>query len=1217
MDLVRWCISRPVSVTVGVILIVMFGLIGVTSIPIQLAPNVDRPEIKVATNWPGRSPEEVVDKITKEQEERLKSVKNLRSMRSVSREGASEISLEFYLDADLNRALQEVSDALRQVPEYPDDVDEPTIEAVTGAAESAIAWIIVDLDPAVAAQYPDFDITTLYDAMDKQVKPFVERIGGVAEVNVYGGREREMQVLVDPVKLAQRGLSYGDLAAALRDENNNVSAGTIAEGKRDYRIRVIGQFESEPDILNTVIAWRDGGPVYVRDVAEVRLDHVKKRGFVRSLGQPALAMNCIRQTNANVMEVMADLRVVLDQVRADVLPRLDPVVGQHLRMRQVYDETIYIDSAISLVLNNLWIGGLLATFVLMLFLRSFVATGIVAIAIPISVIGTFLVLLALGRTLNVISLAGLAFATGMVVDNAIVVLENTFRHRQMGKAPMRAALDGGREVWGAMVASTLTTVAVFIPVLTIQEEAGQLFRDISLAIVASVLLSLFVAITVIPPASARWFGKYTAPHHYGPVRRAIMSLFGIATVLSMAAKWYGRTLFWLMNEWRAWTLRPLLILTLMALSLFGAWKLAPPLDYLPAGNRNLVFGGLLIPPGYSVEQMEEIAERIEAKVRPYMEAAQDPTKVAGLEPIPRFPTIDPATGKPVPQPPYEPIPVDNNFIGAFNGGMFTGATSMIPDKVLPIGQLLTNAMSTIPDSFGGASQSSLFGRGPAGGGGNTIDVEISGPNLDRVKAATSAMFYALGSQAQYGFQRVRPDPANFSLQQNETRIKVSSLGSELGLRTSDVGTAARALFDGAYVGDFRTLGDTIDMRLLPSGGKLGYRDLLADVPIATPAGPVVPIASVVTITEGLAPQEIQRIEELPSVTLRIQPPQGVPLQAVMDDIRNNYVAPLETQGLLDSSMSVRMEGTAAKLDEVKAALIGREASADRASWRNAADLVLGAAMLVALGVSAWGFVRSVRNRRIDFFYGALGVLGLAAVVTGIGFLLVENPQLVFARMIWALAVTYLLMCALYESFVYPMVIMFSVPLAIVGGFAALRIVHNWTAANPMINTQNLDVLTMLGFIILIGVVVNNAILIVHQALALMRGEADTQRGRHEALPPLSAIAEATHSRIRPIFMTATTSVLGMLPLVLFPGAGSELYRGLGAVVCGGMIVSTVFTLIVVPLTLSIVVQMMQGVNALVGRTGNVAARFELDEAMASTAVEEPKVRPRHPETVSV
>jgi HAE1 family hydrophobic/amphiphilic exporter-1 len=564
------------------------------------------------------------------------------------------------------------------------------------------------------------------------------------------------------------------------------------------------------------------------------------------------------------------------------------------------------------------------------------------------------------------------------------------------------------------------------------------------------------------------------------------------------------------------------------------------------------------------------------------------------------------------------VPIANFFIGSFNGGMFVGATSAVEEKVLPIGQLLTNSMNTTPDAFGGAAQSSLFGNGINGG--NTIDVEISGPSLVRVKSAAHAMFGSLtmGEKSkQYGFARVRPDPANFTLQQPETRVEVSPLGSELGLRTADVGTAVQALFDGAYAGDFRTLGDTIDIRLLPAGGRLQFREALADVPMATPVGRVVPLASLVKITEGLAPQEIQRIEELPSVTLRIRPPEGLPLKAVMDDIRVNHIEPLEQSGLIDSTMAVRLQGSAAKLDEVTAALIGGAPEGGRAVWQKGLDTAIIGGLLVGIGIAVWAFVRAARNRRTDFFYGGLGVLALVVLGAGTALLFTENPNLIFARMVWALAVTYLLMCALYESFIYPIVIMFSVPLAIVGGFAALRLVHNWTALDPTINTQNLDVLTMLGFVILIGVVVNNAILIVHQALALMRGTADTQRGHHEALPPLSAIAEATHTRIRPIFMTATTSVLGMLPLVLFPGAGSELYRGLGAVVCGGLIVSTIFTLLVVPLTMSITVQMMEGVNALLGRKPMFIGGRAIEPAHAHSAGARERHPAPEPEPVSV
>jgi HAE1 family hydrophobic/amphiphilic exporter-1 len=1187
MDLVRLSIDKPVGVTVGVLLLVLFGLIGLTAIPVQLTPTVDRPEITVTTSWPGRSPQEIVDEITKEQEERLKNVTNLKTMTSVSSEGESVITLEFYIGTDVSRALQETSDALRQVPDYPDEVDEPTIKAADGASENAIAWIIIDVDPAAAARYPGFDITTLFDRLDKDVKPFLERIDGVAEVNIYGGREREVRVLADNEALALRGLNIGDVISALRGENTNVSAGSIAEGKRDYRVRVVGQFQTEEDVLTTVVAYRDGKPVYVRDVAQVEFGHTKHRGFVRAFGAPCIAMNCIRQSGANVVDVMEELRERLDEVRAEILPRLDAEVGPHLRLRQVYDETTYITSSIGLVTSNLWFGGAIAAVVLLLFLRSFVMTGVIALAIPISVVGTFLVLLGLGRTLNVVSLAGLAFAVGMVVDNAIVVLENIARRLQLGDPPMQAAYRGGREVWGAILASTLTTVAVFIPVLTIEEEAGQLFRDIAIAIVASVSLSLLVSITLVPAACSRWL---RAPSRRAtPARTAWSELFGLGTALGGLTAAFSRLLARLQRGVLGWTLRPAIVVAMAGLSIAGSMLLAPPLDYLPAGNRNLVFGGMLIPPGLSVEQMTEYAERIESQVLPYMSHTLEAQgrDIASLSPIP----LDFGGSS------YAPVAVENFFIGAFGGGMFAGATSASEQVVIPVGQLLTNAMNTLPDTFGGAQQSSLFGRGV--GGGNTVNIEIMGPELARVVAAAQEIMFAAGNDELYGWGRVRPDPGNYNLGQPEVQVELTALARELGLSTRAVGTAVRGLFDGAYVDDFRLAGEAVDMVVLPSGGELSHLEQMGEIPVATPAGPVVPLDSLVVADRLNAPQAIQRVEELPAVKLLITPPPGMAVQDVIEDVSQRFIQPVRDRGLIDRTMRVRLEGTAAKLDEVQQALFGTSlTSAGSGGGASGAGRVavyagLGLAVLGLLA-SLYGFVRAIGSGRTVFGYGGVGLLVVLAGVGGALAIVGMTPELAMARFVWALLVTYLLMCALFESFVYPFVIMFTVPLAVVGGFGGLAIVHATTAADPTIATQQLDVLTMLGFVILVGVVVNNAILIVHQALNFMRGIGESADDRIEAMPAAEAISESVRTRVRPIFMSTLTSVGGMLPLVLVPGAGSEMYRGLGSVVVGGLVVSTVFTLVLVPLMLGLAIDMGRGVKELLrgrergGATGGVA-----------------------------
>ncbi len=1158
MDIVGFSISKPVTVTVTVLLVVMFGLIGLKAIPIQLTPTVDQPVVTVQTNWPGRSPQEIVDDITKEQEERLKNVENLKSMTSASTDGGATITLEFTLGTNIDQAKQDVSDALRQVPDYPQDVTQPTITAADGAGQNAIAWIILDLSPEGQKLFPDFDITTLQHAAEKRIQPMLERIDGVAQVNVFGGRQPEVHLRLDPIALAQRQLSAQEVIQAVRQQNQNTSAGSIAEGKRDYRIRVMGQYTSVDEILATVITYRNGLPVYVHDVGDAQITHARQRGFVRSLGSPSLAINMIRQTDANVMDLMAEARQRLDEIRRDVLPTLNPQVGKYLRLRQVYDETDYITSAINLVTNNLWIGGLIAAGVLLLFLRSFIATGVIALAIPISVIGTFLVLLGLGRTLNVVSLAGLAFAVGMVVDNAIVVLENIHRRLQLGDSPMQAAHTGGREVWGAILASTLTTIAVFVPILTIQEEAGQLFRDISLAIVASVTLSLIVSITVIPAACSRWLRPHAPSRAF--ILKPLQSLFGLAFVATLITDRLSRGIAWLNRGWAGFTLRPGIVLAMTAISLFGAAQMMPPLDYLPAGNRNLVFGGLLIPPAYSVAQMRSIAERIEDRMRPYLVAdINDPDSVASLAPIPRW-----GAGKP-----FDAVPVENMFIGAFGGTMFCGATSQDPQRVIPIGTLLSNAMQ-IPDTYGGAGQSSIFGRNV--GGSSSINVDISGPDLSRVTAAASMMFGE--SMGVFGPRNVGANPANFNLSQQEWRVRINEAGRELGITATDLGLSVRGLVDGVLIGDYQLMGDPVDLIAISKPGSLAAKESLASIPITTPAGRVVPLDMVADISPSLAPQQIRRVEEQSAVTISIKNQPGTTVQETIALINEQLIAPTRAAGLIDSTMRVKLTGTAARLDEVKTALFGSSTAAPdkrvviTTRWIGIGVAILG--LVLGLVIAA----RSMHQPKR--LYGSAGVVLLSILVGLIVIALGMAPELATARFVWALVVTYLLMCALFESFSYPFVIMLSVPLAIVGGFAGLRFVHNWTAADPTIAPQQFDVLTMLGFVILVGVVVNNAILIVHRARALMQGDSTTSP-MPPPMPPELAIAQSVRSRVRPIFMSTLTSVGGMLPLVLVPGAGSEMYRGLGSVVIGGLLIATIFTLLLVPLMLGLIVDMRQGI----------------------------------------
>lgn len=1087
MDYIRFAIDNPVKVTVGVILLMLFGFLSLFAIPIQLVPNVDRPVITVQTNWTGRSPEEIEREVIEEQEDKLKAVTNLRKMVATASQGRGEIELEFYIGIDMTRALQEVSDKLREVPSYPADVDEPVISAASAASENAIAWIILD------STDPDFDVQSFYDFADKRIKPYLERVQGLARINIYGGREREVHIRVDPVKLAQRGITYSEFSSALRRENLNISAGDLADGRLDVRIRAVGQYDNLDAILRTVVAYTDGGPVRVSDVATAELTLEKRRSFVRANGKSAMAINGIRETGSNVMDVMKQLRVRIHDVNENVLKQYEND-RYGLRLRQVYDETVYIDDAINLVLVNLVVGGSLAALVLLLFLRTIRPTVIISFAIPISVVGTFVAMVAFGRNLNVISLAGLAFAVGMVVDNAIVVLENIDRHLGMGEKPFVAAYKGAKEVWGAIIASTLTTLAVFVPVLTVEEEAGQLFRDIALAICAAVTLSLIVSVTVIPSASAHWLKAHNEGR--SKIKRVFKSMFGLAPLLDWFVVRFAALIYWLTDRrFSRWSLRLGIVAAFVVVSLGGAWILMPPTTYLPNGNRNLVFGIMFAPPAYTLDQNQFIGERVEKNVRPYWEA-KSIEEATNIRPV-----LNMFTQQPYPRVP----PIENYFFVSFSGTIFMGCSSGDKQLVEPLGAALSQAMGDIPGAFGFAQQTSLFGRGI--GGGNSIDVEVSGNDLTQLRRSADAMYNAL--TARFGYLAVRPTPLNFNLAGPELQVRTDYVrASELGINTDELGLAVSALVDGAIVGDYRYEGDSIDLRIVRDPNIPLTPDKLAEVPLAyrdrTGKVGTIPLSAVASLVQTDSPQQISRIEQLRSVTFQVMPPQEIPLETATDEIAA-MTETLRASQQLAPGIEVNQAGTADKLVQVRNTLLGH--------W-----------------------------------YG-WNTQSLFSLVT--------------SRIFLALLITYLLMAALFESWLYPFVIMFTVPLATVGGFIGLSIVHYFEPK------QQLDLLTMLGFVILIGVVVNNAILLVHQSLNFMRGVAEVEGGKAEVMVPRDAIREAVRTRTRPIFMTTLTSVCGMLPLVVMPGSGSELYRGLGSVVTGGLFCATVFTLVVVPLVFSL------------------------------------------------
>jgi HAE1 family hydrophobic/amphiphilic exporter-1 len=1115
MNLLKLVVRQPVTVSVGMILIMLAGVLSVQRIPVQLTPTVEDTVVTVQTFWEGASPDEIEQEIVDKQEEKLQGLQSLKQMTSTSSQANGTIRLEFQTGTPKEEALREVSDKLREVPDYPENTDEPVVLATDRMNRDYIAWIVF------GTTTPDtFDIRAMQDFAEDRLKPAIERMPGVSEVNVLGGREREVQIRFDPVRLAQRGITAGQLVNAIRATNRNVSAGQVADGRSDVRVRTIGQYESVDSVERTVVAYEDGVPVLVGDIAEVVETFKEPSSFVRSKGRPVLAINVQREVGSNVMQVMEGVkRAIADMSAPGGLLQAEKTrrgLDGDLFLEQVYDQTLYIDQAIGLVQSNIWFGGALAVTVLLLFLRSIRPVAIIALAIPISVVGAFVAMVAMGRSINVISLAGMAFAVGMVVDNAIVVLENTFRHLEMGKKPMQAAYDGAREVWGAVLASTLTTVAVFIPILLIQEEAGQLFRDIALAICAAVMLSLLVSITVIPCAAARLLRPRRHDDKLHKLGDALASPF------ALIPRGIGRFVYACCGSWTA---RIAIVLVMTVGSLIGSFLLLPQSDFLPSGNRNMVFGVVLPPPGFNIDQQIEIGRRVEQTIQPFWEAGElpegSPERAAAEAALPAVPVnpFGPPGGQTV-----VPPALSNYFFVGFGTVMFHGGVSSDDSRVVDLEPLFGHAtrQDVVPGVFGFAKQAQLFRIG--GQSTSSVRVDLMGDNLAEVTRAAGAVQSQL--QTAYGYGAVQASPSNFNLPGPELQIVPDRVRlADVGMTPTELGLAVQSAGDGAIIGEYRIGGETIDLKAI-ANNAVDQTSLagLSDLPVATPSGHTVPLASLAEVRRVTSPIEINRVNRQRAVSLEFTPPRDIPLEEAIN-IVDRAVADQTAAGMVATGVHAEFEGSASKLKAVRAALLG--------------DGTL------------------------------VGLLG--------------------STLFLALLVVYLLMCVLFQSFSQPMVIMFAVPPATFGGFLGLAIMHHLSVANRYIPQQNLDVLTMLGVILLIGVVVNNAILIVHQALNFMRGVGEGEGDVREKMSARDAISESVTTRVRPIMMSTLTSLLGMAPLVIMPGSGSELYRGLGSVVIGGMALSTVFTLVLVPLLFSLVQDTRAALARLVGRASPASA----------------------------
>ena len=880
MKLVDSSIRYPVTVTVGVLLIVLFGVLSVTRIPVQLIPDVDEPQAVVTTVWPGASPEEIETEIVQKQEEQLKSLEGLIEMTSESRQSQGTVRLRFAMGTDQDAILMRVNNRLQQVPRYPATALKPVITSRDTFEQDVVSWLVVDRLPGA-----DVDVELQRDFVEDVVQPAIERIPGVASAVVFGGRERELHVTVDPQKLAARGLTLARVAAALDAENRDVSAGDFDEGKRTYVVRSVGEYRSPQEVERVVLAWRDGAPVYVRDVATVELGYAELSSRMRVLGEPSLGLGVVRRTGANTLLVMEGIERAVQELNAGVLAE------RGMRLAIAYSAADYIERAIALVRRNIFVGGALAVAVLLLFLRSITSTLVIGLAIPVSVVGTFVAMTLLGRNINVVSLAGLAFAVGMIVDASIVVLENIYRHMQMGKRRRQAAYDGAAEVWGAVLASVLTTVAVFLPVLFVQQEAGQLFRDIAVAVSAAVLLSLLVSITLIPSLAARILHAVDAGAQASR-SRTWRELAGLARLGERITTAIAESVYRLSG---AAGLRLAVIVLLTGGALLVAWALIPETEYLPTGNQNFAFGILLPPPGYNMAEFDAMAEQVEAQLRPYWEARPGSPEAQRLD-----------------APPLEQF-----FFVTFPGGVFMGgiADRGNPERAGELIPVMQRAVSGIPGTFGVVQQPSIFQRGADAG--RAIDVELTGPDLGRLLALGGRVFGRVtailpGAQAQ-------PIPG-LDLGSPEVHIVPDrERAAELGFSAQDLGFALNALIDGVKVSEYQYQGRAIDLVLRGAAPYTARSQQIEALSLTTPTGRVVSVGDLGRVVETSGPTQINHSERQRAVTIRVLPDRRLPLEAAMRRIEQEILAPMRADGSLRPPYQARLSGTADKLTETRRA----------------------------------------------------------------------------------------------------------------------------------------------------------------------------------------------------------------------------------------------------------------------------------------------------------
>ncbi|MCU8031528.1 efflux RND transporter permease subunit [Shewanella sp. SM73] len=1032
--MLKFGIKHGTLLSVIVLIFCVLGTAVALRIPIQMIPDLDVRTISVATGWPGATPQDVEKEILLEQERYLRTLPNLQRMTSWADTGSAWIELEFPQSTEISDALIRVSNALSQVSSYPENVDQPQLYS---SSYSDNAFMYFRLVP-VAGNPLNLDIDMMRDFANDFIRPQMERVKGVSSVTIQGGAERQIQIRLDPAKLAQRGISIMDVRQAIRDRNKDTSAGDIDSGKKRYLLRVIGRFEDLNQLKQLILKRQGNTNILLQDVAEIKLDHAEIRELSFAEQERTLSLAVKRDVGSNVIAIKDAMMPVIAQINQNQL-------AQHAMQLELFsDDVRYVQDSVENVWVNLGLGALLATLVMYLFLRSNRATLIGVIGIPLCTLAAFVGLLVFDRTINVISLAGVAFAIGMTVDNSIVVLESIEQARRRGLDRLEAAISGIYDVWPAVLASTLTTVLVFVPILFIKQEAGQLYSDIAIAIASSIIASMLVAVFIVPAAIARFgFGKMHSAQTNQSAPPKASRILSLVSQLVLSAK--RRT--------------AVIVLSLVLTIGLAAW-LMPPAEYLPEGEEPKAFTSMVAPPGYNLSEMAKIAEELTTQLSARVNA-EAASFERGEQKIP-------------------PLKYYTLSVGV--GSIWVMSEPVRSQDMDAMMSSLTALFEQYPGMRAYSSRGSIISSND--GGTRAVALDISGPNQASLYRAAEAAYQA--AEKVFAEPQLYSDPSTLSLDQPLWQISPRwQRLVEQDFSGSEFGYAVSALSDGAYVDEFFLNDNKVDIFLFSLAGNQQSLSQLALAPIVTPKGNVLPLQALADISEQMDSDSLRRVDGRRTVTLYIIPPRSIALETAVAKVREELVPILYQQGAVGKDVSLDISGAADQLEATKAALS--------------------------------------------------------------------------SNFLVAVLIIYLLLVAIFNHWGYPLFVLITIPLGLAGGLVGLQALNSIGSLFAYLGGQGwhqpFDMITMLGFLILLGTVVNNPILIVEQS------RKNLQSGQFGVV---DAVKSAVASRLRPILMSTATTLFGLLPLVLFPGAGSELYRGVGIVVLAGLIVATLLSLTFLP-----------------------------------------------------